>query len=726
MIRALFGAGAVALALLLSVGACSDDARDLFIASNDAGPDAAVDATVDAGAATIDLTLGGPCNDDAQCDDTIACTHDACDKSLSRCRNTPDDNLCQDNVYCNGQERCVLRQGCVAGAVVTCQDDNACTIDHCIEATKSCDHVPRDADGDGDPDDHCVPHHDCDDNDPTVSSLRQEICNNFKDDNCNGLVDEQPCSVPANDTCATAQAVTASGSFLLTTVATKQDYTTSCSTSITGAQDIVLAITVPAGGAQDILVNVAAENSSANVAITLETACGGNVSSEIQCQAQPAQSTQRAIARSVAGGTTVYAIVTTSRETAVDVNVSYLPPTVHPTNETCDTPTAVGLDTPFAFSLIDAQPDVSFPNKCIAITTPRAGDLTYSFKLDTPRDVRIYASTTLGTAAPIISLTDPACTVDTAKCRVGATAPLYVRAMPAGTYVLSVTATAQIDGNVLIATAAPTTAPADQSCATAPTLVPNQTFKVDLSNHDGSIDDGCFETSATAARTLALDVTSDVLVIGRFPTNETGGISLDTPTCTLKDQIGCQTGAAPLRINQRAMAPGSYRLVVADQLSQVPEVSVLTRPTVSATPVGTADACQDAFLIPPTGGFFTGDTTNATADFDAVCDAPGQPALGAKDQLLKLVLTKPQRVVFDMFGSDLATILDIRTGEPCPGFEVQNACNQAPSYDPLRSFLDITLGAATYYVQIDGYAGAVGKWNLDVRILDPDPPPPTQ
>ena len=37
----------------------------------------------------------------------------------------PDDSLCADPLYCNGRERCVLRLGCAAGAVVTCQDDNA-------------------------------------------------------------------------------------------------------------------------------------------------------------------------------------------------------------------------------------------------------------------------------------------------------------------------------------------------------------------------------------------------------------------------------------------------------------------------------------------------------------------------------------------------------------------------------------------------------------------------
>src|SRR6185295_2634199 len=133
-------------------------------------------------------------------------------------------SLCQDDQYCNGKERCVLHIGCQAGPVVTCSDDNPCTIDRCVEATKGCEHAQRDSDGDGDPDDHCVAKRDCDDTDPTVSSQRAEVCGNFKDDNCNGEVDEQGCVVAANDVCSSALSVTAPGTYFLSTLATKLDY----------------------------------------------------------------------------------------------------------------------------------------------------------------------------------------------------------------------------------------------------------------------------------------------------------------------------------------------------------------------------------------------------------------------------------------------------------------------------------------------------------------------
>ena len=222
--RAVLAAGVVALAGIvgasLASAGCGSDGKDFFVVPFDAGSDGEGDSGGDA-EAEIDPTLGGPCTDDAQCDDLIPCTFDRCDQTLSRCRNTPDDTQCADAEYCNGQEKCVLRKGCAPGPVVTCQDGNLCTIDRCVEATRSCERLPRDADGDGDPDDHCETKRDCDDTDPTVSSQRAEVCGNFKDDNCNGLIDEQPCSTPANDVCATALAVTAPATFLLNTIAAK-------------------------------------------------------------------------------------------------------------------------------------------------------------------------------------------------------------------------------------------------------------------------------------------------------------------------------------------------------------------------------------------------------------------------------------------------------------------------------------------------------------------------
>ena len=700
---------------IVHAGCGNDAAKELFTRPFDAG--AGADAT-DERAPTVDDTLGGPCTEDAQCDDAIACTFDRCDHTVERCRNTPDDTQCADPLYCNGREKCVLRLGCAAGPVVTCQDDNPCTIDRCLEATKSCDHVPRDVDGDGDPDDHCVAMRDCDDLDPAISSKHSEVCGNFKDDNCNGEIDEVGCVQAANDVCSTALAVTAPGTYLLSTLATKRDYPTVCPSVAlpTAAQDVVVSITVPAtaSGPQDVEVWATAQSSKDEVAVALRTTCL-DAGSEIGCGHIAGASSARAIARAVAPGATVHAIVTTQQEGAVDVKVDIRAPTPKPTNETCAAPQTVAVDTPFTVSLIDPTKDI--PSACDKVET---GELTYSFTLAQPSDVRIFASTLVGAGDPVVSLRDVSCT-DELRCRSSAALPLFARNLAAGPHVLTVAGTTQLDASILVKTFPPTTAPLNQSCATAPAIAANTTIMVDLSSQEDAIKNGCLPGGPAAAYDLTLTEASDVLVIGRFPMNETGAVAINGTACTSADLVvPCGAGPSPQRVSKRNLAAGTYRVVIADQLGQTAQLSVLVRAAVPPTTIGaTSDGCTNTFVMPATGGFFVGDTTTVTADFNAGCDAPGQPVGGAKDQIMRLDLAQKQRVVFDMNGSGYTTILDIREGAVCPGTEVMSACYVG--FDAVKSFLDLTLTSGTYWVQIDGYNGDRGAWDLDVRVLPPLP-----
>ena len=49
--------------------------------------------------------------------------------------------------------------------------------------------------------------------------------------------------------------------------------------------------------------------------------------------------------------------------------------------------------------------------------------------------------------------------------------------------------------------------------------------------------------------------------------------------------------------------------------------------------------------------------------------------------------------------------------------DLPNACYLGASAS--RSFLDVILDPGTYWVQIDGYNGDRGPWNLDLRLLPP-------
>jgi Putative metal-binding motif len=199
------------------------------------------------------LDGGEPCSDDAECDDGIDCTQDSCDAAAGRCVHDADDALCDDGVYCDGVETCSATLGCQSGPVITCSTDVACTIDTCVEATQSCEHVPRDADGDGDPPIQCGGT-DCNDFDPLVSGNASEICGNGIDDNCNGVIDENDCVTPLYDRCSDALEIDAPGAYTVSTVGAAKDYAISCEAAATSAamRDVVIAVTVPDAGPEDV------------------------------------------------------------------------------------------------------------------------------------------------------------------------------------------------------------------------------------------------------------------------------------------------------------------------------------------------------------------------------------------------------------------------------------------------------------------------------------------
>jgi hypothetical protein len=716
---------ALVFVALLFVVACGSNPKAVLVIPFDGGSDAmpAGDARAPEDASGDDASpyLGGPCVDSMQCDDHIACTYDSCDVSLGRCLNVPDDTQCDDHVYCDGKEVCVPGHGCEPGPVVSCDDGNPCEIAACDEAKKSCTYKPRDVDLDGDPDSHCVPHHDCNDLDPNVSSLHAEVCANGIDDNCNGLIDETPCVVPQGATCADAVPISGAGAFALSTLGANKTFTTSCSVSNPqGGQDVVAAITVPPGPNVDLEAWVTSSSGS-EVSVAIDGTCG-QASSELACGSGPMAASVRARAFNVAPGT-YYAVVTTQAAGAVELRVDLLTPTAPATNVDCATAKAIQPGTPVTVEIID--PPGNLATACPVST----GELTYAVTLPATQDVLVSASTVQGSGAPIIGLRDPTCSgaTDELSCRRANSAPLYERSLPAGTYVITVAATAPIDASLEVDLSPPTTAPADQACAAPPPIAANARISVDLSNHEDAIKDACNPGGPDAAYDVTLTGASDVLLVGRFPGTESSSVALDTPACDAVSQLACDVTTSVPRVGTRNVAAGDYRAVVTDQLGLQGTLDVLVRPTVAPTIVapGGADTCAQALAIDATpgagGGFFTGDTSTATPNYGSMCDAPGVPSPGAPDQVLSLNLPQPQRVVFDMEGSTYQTLLDVHEGATCPGTTVMQSTGAAcfVGFDPQRSFLDLELPAGQYWVVIGGYDLTKGAWDLDVRVLPP-------
>ncbi len=122
------------------------------------------------GVERCDLQNGCEAGETVGCDDGVSCTVDTCDEDQDRCTHTPDNQVCSDGEFCNGEERCDAVLGCRANTEFDCDDGVSCTVDSCNEAQDRCDHSPNDAlCDDGNP---CTSPDTCDtENDCTHSSL---------------------------------------------------------------------------------------------------------------------------------------------------------------------------------------------------------------------------------------------------------------------------------------------------------------------------------------------------------------------------------------------------------------------------------------------------------------------------------------------------------------------------------------------------------------------------
>jgi hypothetical protein len=667
------------------------------------------------GGSDVDPTLGGPCTVDEQCDDQVDCTFDGCDETILRCRFLPDDSQCQNELFCDGVEVCHQTLGCVLGAPVTCTDGNPCTIDTCVEATGQCLQEPRDVDQDGDPDDHCGGG-DCNDADPKVSSLEDEVCANGKDDDCDDDLDEIACTDPQNDTCLDPLELLAPGNYALSTAAAELHYSASCGVQNAAlARDVVAAVHVPAG---PVDVQLTAKTDLVDVAAALVGQCA-QPGTEIACSPgylhPDGGGVAKLRARSLPGNATLPAYVFTEGGSNVVLHYEVLPPSTAPTNETCGTAEPLLPSTPVLASIVGSAVDLGIG--CGAAT----GELVYQFDLAADADVDLYASSIDGDGLPVLSLRGAGCALpaDEITCNAAAAAHVFRHSLAAGTYYVAVAGTAPTEAIVTLELGPPTPPPADESCVGAPPLVPNQTIDVDLAAHQDDHDTGCVQGGVDAAYTLDLAVASDVLLVARYSQGDAAAVELALPDCEdAATLLVCATSTiSPAHGRKRNLAAGSYRVLVESPQGQPMQLTAFTRPAVPTTVVPFANACNDVLTIPPSGGFFQGNTQNAQADFDAGCDQGGQPSGGASDQLLKIVLAQEKRVVLDMLGSGYATLLAVRTGSQCPGSTVMGGC--AAGYYAERSFLDLDLDPGTYYIQVDGYAGSTGPWFLDVHVVDP-------
>lgn len=307
------------------------------------------------------------------------------------------------------------------------------------------------------------------------------LLENYADTNLNdGTYDVQfetvdPVPGPANDTCATAQALVFTNGAAMatgTTVGAFNDTAGSpltCSATSASAPDVFYTLTLTQP--QDVTVTVdRPTGSSLSPAIALTNVCGvGGVMNQRGCDTgAPGTFT----ARGVPAGT--YSLVVDGNSSATGaftLAVTLAPPTPLPLNDTCAMPATL---VPSVRQMVDANAAaLDYTYSC---SGPSGGDVVYQFTTTMPQKATVTVTGTGGSdsvvslrAAPCDTGTNEVACVDNT---ISAPEVLTALNLPAGTYYLLVAAISASAGQfgVELALDAPVLPPANDTCAT-PELV---------------------------------------------------------------------------------------------------------------------------------------------------------------------------------------------------------------------------------------------------------------
>lgn len=696
----------------------------------DGDPDAGGDAgEMDAGP-SLDAGPGFPdgtvfCETDAECDDGIDCTADSCG-ATGTCRNVVDNAMCDDGVFCNGVEQCNPRSGCEAGPRETCNDDDVCTIDRCNEETKTCDRFPRDLDADGDPDFFCEGGSDCDDGDPRISSLLNEVCDDFVDNDCDGfadMMDPEGCGRQFNDDCTDTLDVSAGGFFSMNAAGTLPDYMFSCGTfphDVVAHFTLTEARSVSIEAEGDSLAGISLRGPAANY-----TACDENgpplmeppcaectgTSSEIDCDSGFPAVVRR---RSLAPGT-YFIVVGSFVPSEIGLRVDFDAPLPAPTNESCTSPLDVSAGGTFMGSTVEVRNDLT--TGCGATGAP---DLIYTFTTTAPQNVQISVTEAGGASMAYEVRTTCGMAATAIECESGDPASGTLFELAAGTYFIVVEGptTRAADFTLDVQILPPMPPPMGDICSTAIPITTDGTpvsgsfagFQDDLSPTCGfGGDDVVYQFNLAAASDIWID----------YDPPGVGAVSLrDLASCSTDAGDRRCVNADPVLTRVRNLPAGDYALVLEARMSASYSISVDAQspPTVPVMVTGNdrCDAVPPEAQLTDSGGLFTGSTTTLLPDYETrtTCFSSSM----ANDAVFQLTLTSPRRVLATTEGSSFDTTLHMHRDSCTTMGEIE--CNDDAYPGTLQSQLDVMLSAGTYFFVVDGFSTfSSGSYVFEIQLL---------
>lgn len=529
----------------------------------------------------------------APCTDTVDCTTDACLEEADRCVHVPDHASCSDHLACNGYELCDSSRGCVSVPPLVCNDESACTLDSCDDAV-GCVFTARDLDHDGFVAGSCGGN-DCDDYSADVLPGAVEVCDNHRDDNCDGLRDYgDPTCRPTNDTCASATILhlgTSGGVFSGSTTGLGSNYGLGCGGA---GPDAVFRFSL--AEARDIRVTVSGGGSAA-VALRPFADCA--TGPDTRCVTNnPAVFNQRSLAP---GDWAI--IVRLDHSGTFDLRVELFDPTPIPPVDVCNGTTVdVSAGGTFTGRFEDTSDDYDLP-----CHTGAATEAAYRFVIPPgdARDVSITATTMSGSTSggAFLSLTtDCASASSTLACVTPGAPSLSRRSLGPGTYyvLLEPNDARSTDWSMTVTFVDPPAArnPGD-ACATALDITPTGTATTGMASVTMSTleDDGgttCGPTSGTRDGYFHFALTSPHDVAITTTTGGTHAVSLSSRCGDTSSELRCRSNTSPITQTYRSLPAGDYWI---------------TAETVASTGTMMASIALSAPTVPPANDACSGATT---------------------------------------------------------------------------------------------------------------------
>jgi hypothetical protein len=645
------------------------------------------------------------CASDEQCDDGVECTRDLC-SSDGYCANMAESNRCADGVFCNGNEICDPLAGCIPGIAFTCDDGNVCTMDSCQEEAKSCLHLPRDFDGDGEVDWHCAGGTDCDDCDPTRGARVNEVCGDGIDNDCDEEVDEPDCGRADYDLCEDAYRISGGGEHLLSLRGASADYALGCAT--TGMREVAVRLSLEEES--DLTLTArgrSADGEAESTALSLRRDCQ-DILSEIECASGV---DVQARLRTVEAGE-YFVLVAATAADQVTLLVELDEPSQAPGNPTCDSPLDVSDGGRFLGDFVDVSDDYA-----AACGFGDSADLTYRFTLQEKRDVLLSATATEDAQRMNVDVRETCEDPDSSlRCLAGFPAQGRLYSLAAGTYYLVVEGPSyrEIDFDLDISFHDPGPPPPGDSCAEPAALPPDTPLYGDLADKQDLAETGCGHFYRDTI--YGFDVEEPIDLLLRADGGESVMVLAVQESCGDPDsELLCTSGRLALK-RLRNLDPGRYYVVVESAANTSFVIMAEPLPVTVPQEVEGNERCATAAVIGEQGGLFAGDTSTMDNDYSAGgCGSLAQ----SKDAAFKLVLGESRRVIVELeadFDAVLYRFTEVEGESATCVSREEDACDDdgGPGTD---SLLDEQLEAGVHYFIVDGFGKTNdGSYTLAVTV----------